>query len=203
MSASGDAIHTLHARGWTDSTIGRMVGRDSSLVHQISVGKKPGRNLTESLESLVKSGLSGPKSTKQLPNVPVISPERRRRAGGLPARVRESGNRASSPGGARELPNGTRYIKGGTKGSARFAATVADGLSGNARIKVAYKGVDGKWHTVAQKGGMSPEVLRRYLGSGRSWRDALAEMIAKYYPRGGGVAPTGEAEFYIVNLGAA
>lgn len=206
------AIGALHAAGWTDTAIGRMVGRNSSLIHQIAVGKKPGANLAAPLEALRETGIPGPRSAKQLP--PVVLPEasRRTRSSGLPARVRESGNRASSPGGAELLPNGQRRITGSSKAVAKHAASVAQALGGRAteggtvRVKIAYKGADGRWHTLAQKGGLSPEKLREYAArGGQSWRDALADLIALFYPNGGGTAPAAdlETEFYIVRLGAA
>lgn len=200
---SQSAIRALHARGWTDTAIGRMVGRDSSLIHQISVGKKPGTNLAGSLEALRGTGLPGPKSAKTLPAVRLPEAPRRVRASGQEASVRESGKRDSHAGGALILPNGQRRITGHTKASARFVAGLSSDLGPNNRVKVVYQGVDGRWHTLAQKGGMSPQALRAHLGSGKNWRDALAELIAIYYPKGTAPAPTGEAEFFIVSLGRA
>lgn len=225
--SSRAAIEALHTRGWTDTAIGRLVGRDSSLIHQVGVGKKPGSNLAGSLNALVDSGLRGPKSSRLLPDIPVMEPARRLRASGLPAGVRMGrverealrggptgapvrigaathGARTVAPhigGAVRELPNGQRRITGASKASARFAAGLAGDMGGASRIKIAYKDKDGKWHTIGQKGGLTPEALRGYT-RGRSWREALAAMAAHFYAKGGGGEPTGEAEFYIVGAGA-
>lgn len=211
--ASRDDIAALHARGWTDAAIGRAVGRDSSLIHQIAVGRKPGRNLGPALDALAARGVAGPATSRQAPAVAGRLPEapRRTRASGQPARVREgkiiggsprAGKSASAPrehlGGARELPNGQRYISGSNKATARFAAGVASD-TGHARIQVAYKDVNGKWHSPGRKGGLTPEQLREFL-KGRSWREAIAAIAEYFYGKGatGGAAPTGEAEFYVV-----
>lgn len=224
--SSREAIETLHARGWSDTAIGRLLGRDSSLIHQVDVGKKPGRNLSGSLNALVESGLQGPKSSRLLPDIPVLEPARRLRASGEQARVRlgraerealrgpmgeppagraarrllggEGGEaRAPRPEHVRELPNGQRQITGSSKATANFVAGLAGDFGEHTRINVAYKDADGKWHMPARKGGMSPEQLRAFT-RGRSWKEALAAMEAYFYGRSGGAAPTGEAEFYIL-----
>ena len=48
------SIAALKAQGWSDARIGRAVGRDSSLIHQISAGKKPGNNLRDVLADMAK-----------------------------------------------------------------------------------------------------------------------------------------------------
>jgi|SRR5690348_500809 len=227
---SRSAIAALHARGWTDSAIGRAVGRDSSLIHQIGAGKKPGNNLAGTLGALRDSGAAAPKSAKSLPALPALpSAPRRQTAQGMPARVRlprsEQGTRGprlppapkshdrrgrgrAGHAPARELPNGARRIEGHTKASARFAAGLAADLSPNARVKIAYRDKAGNWHTLGQKGGLRPDLIRRYLSPGRSWLDVLADLIELMYKRRPGdeddeLAPDGEAEFYIVGLGDA
>ena len=208
--SSREDIAALHARGWTDSAIGRAVGRDSSLIHQIAVGKKPGNNLAPALDALKAGGAPGPKTARQAPAVAGPLPEapRRVRASGQPARVRHSakepaareGRPASAPrehlAGARELPNGQRTISGSSKASAKFAAGMASD-TGHARIRIAYKDAQGKWHSPGRKGGLTPEQLREFL-KGRTWREALAAIAAYFYGPGAASEPTGEAEFYIV-----
>ncbi len=211
--SSRDDIAALHARGWTDAAIGRAVGRDSSLIHQIALGKKPGRNLSPALDALNARGVAGPTSAREAPAVAGRLPDapRRQRASGQPARVREgkapggsprAGKSARTPRthreGAQQLPNGQKRITGSSKASARFAAGVAGDL-GHARIKIAYKDVNGRWHSPGQKGGLTPEQLRHFL-QGRTWREAIAAIAEYFYGAGatGGAAPTGDAEFYVV-----
>ena len=79
--ASRDLIEGLLAQGYTYSSIGKAIDRDSSLVSQVAKGKKPGRNLEASLEALLKSGL-----------VETLPPRRTTRSG-TQARVRKSGPR--------------------------------------------------------------------------------------------------------------
>lgn len=217
-------IGTLHSRGWTDSAIGRAVGRDSSLIHQGSTGKKPLANALDSLREMVASGANGPKSSKSPTFTPSTMPTPRVRASGQPAAVRQSreeqaaraadrrheaairGARHTGKGelaSATALPNGQKTIAGHTVASARLASAVADGMSGNARVKVTYRGVDGKWHTLGSKGGFSPEVIYGMLKgrrTGSSLAGVLGEMVGRFYK--GGTAPdaSGEAEFYVVTI---
>lgn len=221
-------ISTLHGRGWTDAAIGRALGRDSSLIHQGATGKKPLNNLVGALGEIVNSGANGPRSARAASAVQVTPPPRRTRASGQPAQVRLSraereargptGKATRRPRGhftaaerskAKRLPNGQTLLTGDSVRSARLAADIADGMSGNARVKVSYLGKDGKWHTLGSKGGIAPETLKDQLKGRRDWVAALNELIGIYYPaKGGGGAdwgadPSGAAEFYVVGLGNA
>jgi hypothetical protein len=62
-------------KGYSKASIGRAVGRDSSLIGQVFSGKKPGGNLTGALSSLLKTGKAP-------------EPPRRTTSAGKPARVR-------------------------------------------------------------------------------------------------------------------
>lgn len=73
--ANINLISQLMGKGYSKASIGRAVGRDSSLIGQVFSGKKPGRNLTGALSSLLKSGKASP-------------PPRRTTSAGKPARVR-------------------------------------------------------------------------------------------------------------------
>jgi hypothetical protein len=167
---------------------------------------------------------------------PQAQPTPRTKASGAPARVRESreaqeqrradlaherheravaGGRASAQirripkeerGKMRELPNGQRVVTGNTVASGRFVADLADGMSGNARVKVNYKGADGKWYLLGRKGGISPEVIKEYLKGrrrGESLADAIRSMLADFYEEGEDPDESGEAEFFVVQLGRA
>ena len=202
--ASREDIAALHARGWTNEAIGRAVGRDSSLIHQIAVGKKPGRNLAPALDALRASGTAGPKVARQAPSVAGRLPEapRRTRASGQPARVREPAQyrrwATSAPPRkwGRELPNGQRQIEGYTKQSARFAASMAQAQGDSARIKIAWQDENGRWHTFGAKGGITPDALRELM-QGRTWRQTLGEMAAMSYGSEAGRTPSGATQFYI------
>ena len=89
--ASRELIEGLLAQGYTYSSIGKAIDRDSSLVSQVAKGKKPGRNLEASLEALLKSGL-----------VETLPPRRTTRSG-TQARVRKGGP-VSSGKAAKEIP---------------------------------------------------------------------------------------------------
>ena len=88
MANSQASILQLRERGFTDTQIGRLVGRDSSLIKQISTGKKPGANLADTLASF----LAKPKADVQRVEVP-----RRLSKAGTVAEVR-SGVRQIVPG---------------------------------------------------------------------------------------------------------
>lgn len=78
--SSKELIGQLRETGWNFSKIGKALGRDSSLISQISAGKKPGRNLEASLREL----LTGKKAEE------IAKPERRKNKSGQTAKVRES-----------------------------------------------------------------------------------------------------------------
>ena len=86
MTSSQQHIRALLARGESYSSIGKKLGRDGSLIRQISLGKKPGNNLTAALSELDSTGQ-------------VTHPARRRttKRGGL-AKVRgHKGEEAQTP----------------------------------------------------------------------------------------------------------
>ena len=72
---SSTSIAKLKKKGWTEARIAKAVGRDSSLISQISRGNKPGNNLRESLSKLASGK-------------PVPVPSRRTTKSGSKARVR-------------------------------------------------------------------------------------------------------------------
>lgn len=207
--------------GWTDSAIGRAVGRNSSLIFQGGTGAKPLNNLLGSLREIVSSGVSGPKVARSLPFVPTTLPERRERASGQPARVREGRDRhaqavaagresgrirrvpESDRASVRELPNGQKFISGDTVASIRLAADVADGMSGNARVKINVRDADGKWHTLGKRGGISPETLKSYFsgqGRGGGAGAGLAGLAADMNYDDLDLADDADFEAYIVDL---
>lgn len=218
------AIGALHAAGWTDSAIGAMVGRNSSLIHQIAVGKKPGANLAGALDALRGTGLPGPRSARALPNVALPAAARRVRASGHPARVRMSRQAARELAGAgapermvtrpvrgehgrfpaqrvRVLPNGQSRLEGHTVASGRLAADIADGMSGAARVKITYRDADGQWHVLGAKGGFTPEYLKSKMRGrprGESLADVIAEIAGDTGYQGAEPDDAGDAEFWIV-----
>ena len=75
--SSKTIINELTAKGFSYSKIGRLLGRDASLISQIAKGKKPGANLAEPLKQ-IQRGES------------VKAPERRLAKSGETAKVRQS-----------------------------------------------------------------------------------------------------------------
>lgn len=56
VASSQDLIQALQQQGFSNASIGRAVGRDSSLIGQIAKGAKPGANLQGALNELAQSG---------------------------------------------------------------------------------------------------------------------------------------------------
>lgn len=214
-------ISDLRQMGWTDSAIGRAVGRNSSLIFQGSTGAKPLNNLLGSLREMVSAGVVGPKVARELPFVPSVLPEPRVRSSGQPARVREGHDRhaqavaagresgrirrvePSDRANVRELPNGSKFIEGHTVASVRLAADIADGLSGNARVKINVRGTDGKWRTLGKRGGISPEALKGYFTGDRRGAGAgggLAALAADMNYDDLDLGDDPDFEAYIVDL---
>ena len=126
MSAtSRELIEMLTGQGLSKRAIGRAIGRDSSLISQVSKGSKPGANLQGSLDELRRRLEAGQRVQ------PVTEPARRTKASGAVARVRRktvisgqtwaSGNvkRQAAANGSRSL---TRTLRNG--GDADSAVTV-------------------------------------------------------------------------------
>ena len=90
MPTSQASILQLREQGFTNTQIGRLVGRDSSLIKQISEGKKPGANLSEAL-----AGFVGKPATEAKP----VDVARRLSKSGGPAKVR-AGVHEAIPGRA-------------------------------------------------------------------------------------------------------
>lgn len=82
MSASGDIVRRLLARGLTGQQIGQAIGRDRSLVSQVGRGRKPGANLEAALSELERRADAGG------PLGGVAEPARRTTRSGRVARVR-------------------------------------------------------------------------------------------------------------------
>lgn len=80
-----ERIARLHARGWTDTAIGRELGRDHSFIRQVRLGKKPGSTLTGGLRTLERRRTVPParaRAGQATPRRPVAMPAK-------PAHVRE------------------------------------------------------------------------------------------------------------------
>lgn len=215
MSESGDAIHRLHARGWTDEAIGRAVERDSSLIHQVSVGKKPAHNLTAKLNAIAESDVRGPKVAKQAPyalrNVSLPPAPRRLTKAGQPARYRgiprpepfpkgtHIGRLRQLPqgthaGNVRFLPNGQRFIEARTLYDARTAIGEAASMGSN-NMKIAFLGTDGKWHTVGSHG-LNSQWVEEMLSNKKSLADGLNAILdALHYTT---ARAAGVAQFYVI-----
>lgn len=208
---SAELIAQLLANGYTYASIGRAIGRDRSLVRQIAVGSKPGRNLTASLAQLAQGAAPAP-------------PPRRLSRSGEPARVR--GGRSSAGRTARrdvraevarrtELPSGARMADGfwGSQGASRadldgFASGTSGALDlseGKAWRIAGWSNADfghGATYQDIEKGAPPPGPDARYITvyiEGLGYRqftyyptddfdlvDAIEELIESYgeaYPR--------------------
>lgn len=226
--SSREAIEVLHSRNWSDTSIGRVLGRDSSLVHQVAVGKKPGSNLAGSLNNLVNSGMTGPKNSRLLSDVRVLEAPRRLRASGEPARVRMGRAEREALGvptraerlAARRLTGGAGGPTGGEArpprpervrelpngqqhitGSSKATANFVAGLAGDmgGHTRINVAYKDADGKWhMPAKKGGMSPEQLRAFTHGRTWKEAIAAMEAYFYGRSGGAAPTGEAEFYIV-----
>lgn len=90
MPTSQELIAELRAMGVNNAAIGQALGRDRSLVSQVSRGAKPGNNLTASLaelrDRLATVRPADPKAAAR--EATVTPPARRTKAGGGTARVR-------------------------------------------------------------------------------------------------------------------
>lgn len=90
IPSSRSSIERLRRAGYSDTAIGRAIGRDSSLIAQVGRGKKPGKNLAASLDALA----SGRK---------VRKPERRKTVRGGVAATRGSRGGTLRRVGAKEF----------------------------------------------------------------------------------------------------
>jgi hypothetical protein len=96
----------MKARGMSDSAIARAIGRDSSLISQISRGKKPGANLAPALKAL---------SEGRKPR----APERRKTKTGERARTRGLSKRTY------EFASGSKNTLSALRDRARKGASVS------------------------------------------------------------------------------
>ena len=102
---SAELIAQLIGQGYSYSTIGKGLGRDRSLIRQVAVGSKPGRNLTEALGQLTRGA-----STAEPPRRVASSGELARVRGGAP-RATSTSTRASSYA---DIARRTHLPSGGT-----------------------------------------------------------------------------------------
>lgn len=106
--SSAQIIAGMRERGWSLGQMGRVLGRDSSLLSQVARGGKPGANLQRELAQLasrtsrVKDRAGYAKAHEK-----ALAPARRKRAGGEEAAVRK---------GAVRLPEKNFTVRGGKIG---------------------------------------------------------------------------------------
>lgn len=118
MSESGDIIRRLVEGGQNYQTIGVALGRDRSLVRQVAIGTKPGRNLRDALAQLERK-LSGQA-------VEVQEPTRRTTRRGSLAGVRKPTTRRSESGSWSSSTVKRTAIRGGAKGLGHPLADAAE-----------------------------------------------------------------------------
>lgn len=98
VSASTRYVRELTARGFNYAQIGKVAGVDRSLIRQIGLGQKPGRNLTPTLRALAKSEAAAPPRGKAIEGVKAPTPTRKTTATGERAAVRQPETRLGEPG---------------------------------------------------------------------------------------------------------
>ena len=81
-----DEVHALMAQGMSKAEIARAVGRDSSVISQITSGKKPYANLEPTLKAI--------REQRAGRDVPIPQAPRRTTRSGAPAKVRGKTNLA-------------------------------------------------------------------------------------------------------------
>jgi transcriptional regulator len=120
VPSSSESIAKLRASGQSFASIGRALGRDSSLISQIARGKKPGANLSKALNALA----SGKK---------IKAPERRKTKSGQTVKVRTK----------RRLPSGGIKVKPKTIDGLIDALKFVSSHNGSIRIYAQWKSVPG------------------------------------------------------------
>ncbi len=95
-SAATRHIRALQARGFNYAQIGRAVGVNRSLVRQIGLGQKPGRNLAPSLRALAKSDAPPPRRGQSIEGVKIPEPAHKTTRSGERAAVRQPEVRAGN-----------------------------------------------------------------------------------------------------------
>lgn len=178
-------IGELHARGWKNADIARVLGRDPSLIRQGAIGKKPITNLVPGLESLVASGRGSSFALTER-----ITPPSRLTSAGAPARVRGQAGPPAPPapprvGEQRILPGGQVYQR---VISTDQATSYLSGLRPDQHVTISYKGADGQWHTLGKKGGYKVSTLQSKLrgprGGHRTWSSVAREIARGVYGPG-------------------
>ena len=115
MSSSQELVAELMAAGMSKAEIARAVGRDSSVVSQITSGAKPYRNLIPTLEAVRDNRVRG--RERAVPEAP-----RRTNAAGQAARVRGKTRRA----GGRNVLVGRQAAASGARSILRMLREAAE-----------------------------------------------------------------------------
>jgi|GEM_PF-3777090 len=106
MSTSRELVEQLLQDGMSKAEIARAVGRDSSVISQITAGRKPYANLVPTLEALAaqRQGqeVTVPRAPRRVAKSGQLAQVRRRTAGGRTVRVH---SKSAIKGGAKSIAN--------------------------------------------------------------------------------------------------
>jgi len=135
VSASTRYVRELQARGFNYAQIGKVAGVNRSLIRQIGLGEKPGRNLTPALRALAKSDSPPPKRGQAIEGVKVPEPKHKTTASGERAPVRQRERAAGKVPAGEATVVERRTAKAGMNAIKRAAAR---GHNVKVTIKFAY-----------------------------------------------------------------
>lgn len=126
VSESGQIINELRASGLSMESIGQAIGRNRSLVRQVSIGAKPGNNLRDALAELrERLATVAPDARRTVArSAPVTPPAARTTKTGKTARVRGKttiGGRAWKTGTVRQQAS-----RSGARALGKLAAEAAE-----------------------------------------------------------------------------
>lgn len=188
MSESSKIIAELQGKGYSFSKIGRLLGRDASLISQIAKGKKPGANLAEPLKQ-IQRGES------------VKTPERRLAKSGEAAKVRQS----KKPAAPKLLKDKEGRIKHAPEtGKERvFINRLNKIAAGGGKVSFRVATEDGKTFTLFAKGGIYAQKanyeVRNHEAGAFDWLREQAENLGGNLPGASGLTFVGRVVSVEIN----
>ncbi len=173
-------IARLQARGWSYHQLGQLVGRDSSLLRQGALGKKPLRNLLSALRQ-IEATSQGPELVHTLGS--LLVPRRQTRAG-TPAAVRQRPERVgqgATPALHLATKHGNKSILRVLAQAAREGKQVA--ITGTYRhVRRAHKSGGGRGRPRKGKGRREPRAEVPLFQKGGYSAQALLDRITQPQP---------------------
>lgn len=102
--SSTQHIQNLLAQGHSYASIGRAIGRDSSLIRQIGLGKKPGANLNQSLAELSSTGTVTTPPTRRTTRAGALAKVRAQKGHDAVTPLAPASQRVTTVSAARQQP---------------------------------------------------------------------------------------------------